>query len=422
MLCRRIFWFSLSVSGVLAVAPGLLFAQGPGQAQVAATRDIQVAASRDIQVAATRGVVVASGRSPVALYRDGISAYQTENYAKAINDLQEFAGTFGNEPELQGQMNLILYALACAYYNTGDYETAVTAFGDYLKKFPDSEWADECHFRIGTSHQMLDRYPEAIAAYQKVVSGFPSSSYTEDSAYQIGFCYLLQDKSAEALRSLKFFMENFPNSAMWGQAGAFAARATFDAGNAAGAIQLLAEIEKKKLSWSVISYCNFLAFEIGDYLFDEGDFLLALQAYRRVKTRDSLLRHQQAYVETLRAQLNAFKGSAARKADPRAAFQQERRMTSDLQQATELAERLAAIPDYDLNLYHRIGRCFFNTDNYWEARVAFARVVSRADDPAIKEAAHFDLILAISRLRRFNDLLIEADAYLATYDPEGEWN
>jgi hypothetical protein len=86
-----------------------------------------------------------------------------------------------------------------------------------------------------------------------------------------------------------------------------------------------------------------------------------------------------------------------------------------------MSAKLEALPDYDANLYHRIGRCFFNTDRFWEARTAFTRVVAIAQDEAVREAGHFDLILAVSRLRRFDDLVIEADHYLSTYDPTGKW-
>ena len=48
-------------------------------------------------------------------------------------------------------------------------------------------------------------------------------------------------------------------------------------------------------------------------------------------------------------------------------------------------------------------------------------MVAIAQDEAVREAGHFDLILAISRLRRFTDLTIEADHYLATYDTTGKW-
>ena len=91
-------------------------------------------------------------------------------------------------------------------------------------------------------------------------------------------------------------------------------------------------------------------------------------------------------------------------------------MTSDLAQAQSLLQKLESIPNYDAGLFHRIGRCFLNTDRYWEARVAFTRVVEEAQDEALKEASQFDLILVLSRMRRFEELISEADRYLAIYD------
>ena len=216
-------------------------------------------------------------------------------------------------------------------------------------------------------------------------------------------------------------MRLYPESYLWGQAGAFRARALFDNGKATEAVDMLETIEKRPRTWSVITYCNFLAFEIGDFLFDDTEYDIALKAYRRVKSRQALLRHQQNYQAALEAQLKQLQSSRVSINNMRSHFQEERRLASDLAQAREMAAKLDALPDYDANLYHRIGRCFFNTDRYWEARTAFTRVVAIAQDEAVREAGHFDLILAISRLRRFTDLTIEADHYLATYDTTGKW-
>ena len=153
----------------------------------------------------------------------------------------------------------------------------------------------------------------------------------------------------------------------------------------------------------------------------DTEYDLALKAYRRVKTRKALLGHMRNYVAALEAQLAAVQNARPDPRDIRSRFQQERRVASELAQAREMAGKLGALPHYDANLYHRIGRCFFNTDRYWEARTAFTRVVAIAQDDTVREAGHFDLILAISRLRRFDDLVIEADHYLSTYDPQGKW-
>jgi outer membrane protein assembly factor BamD (BamD/ComL family) len=359
--------------------------------------------------------------SPEALYQSGISRFIAGDYENSVQFLDQLVKVFGKEPELRTQIDLAMYARACALFNLGRHADAIKAFEEYIAQYPESKFADEVGFRIGASQQQLEEYEPAVAAYQKLRSSHPRSPYSEDALFQIGICRLIQEQSALASATFKDFMPLYPESPLWGQAGAFAARALFDDGKAAEAITMLETIEKRPRSWSIISYCNFLAFEIGDFMFDDTEYDLALKAYRRVKTRKALLSHQQDYVRALEAALKSIQSARPNPRDIKSRFQQERRIASDLAQAKEMAAKLEALPDYDANLYHRIGRCFFNTDRYWEARTAFTRVVAIAQDETVREAGHFDLILAISRLRRFDDLVIEADHYLSTYDPTGKW-
>ncbi len=359
--------------------------------------------------------------SPEALYQSGMSRFIAGDYENSVEFLDQMIQVFGKEPELRTQIDLAMYARACALFNLGRHVDAIKAFQEYIDQYPESKFADEAMFRIGASQQQEEKYAEAVKAYQTLRSTHPRSPYSEDALFQVGVCHLIEDSSALAAAAFKDFMNLYPKSPLWGQAGAFAARGIFDDGKAAEAIVMLETIEKRPRTWSVISYCNFLAFELGDYMFDDTEYDMALKAYRRVKTRKALLSHQQSYVAALEAGLKQIQKARPTLRDMKSRFQEERRLASDLAQAKEMAAKLEALPDYDANLYHRIGRCFFNTDRYWEARVAFTRVVGIAQDPAVKEAGHFDLILSISRLRRFEDLVIEADHYLSTYDPKGNW-
>ncbi len=364
---------------------------------------------------------IAPDDSPQALYQSGMSRFLAGNYEQSIEFLDQLVQVFGKEPELRQQMDLAMYARACAYYNLGRHADAIKTFEEYLVQYPESKFADEAGFRIGTARQQLEEYDLAVSAYQKLRSTHPRSAYSEDALFQIGVCRLIQEQNALASAAFKDFMSLYPDSLLAGQAGAFCARALFDDGKATEAIGMLEAIEQRPRTWSVITYCNFLAFEIGDYLFDDTEYELALKAYRRVKPRVALLRHQQTHRRQLEARLATLQQVRSSARDMRSTFQQERRIAGELAQAKEMAEKLEGLPDYDANLYHRIGRCFFNTDRYWEARAAFTRVVAIATDESVREAGHFDLILAVSRLRRFEDLVIEADAYLATYDPKGKW-
>lgn len=359
--------------------------------------------------------------SPEALYQSGMSRFVAGDYENSVEFLGQLIQVFGKEPELRTQLDLAMYARACALYNLGRAEDAIKAFEEYTAQYPESKYANEALFRIGSAQQQLEKYEPAIAAFQKLRSGYPLSAFAEDALYQTGICRLLLAHSELAAAVFRDFMQTYPDSPLRGQAGAFAARALFDNGQAEEAVAMLETLEQQPRSWSVVSYCNFLAFEIGDFLFDDTQYELALKAYRRVKPRQAILRHQEADLRTLEARLAALQAVRPNPRDIRSHFREERRLAGDLAQAREMAAKLEALPDYDANLYHRIGRCFFNTDRYWEARTAFTRVVALAQDETVREAGHFDLILAISRLRRFDDLLLEADHYLATYDPAGKW-
>ena len=359
--------------------------------------------------------------SPEALFQSGMSRFVAGNYDQSVQFLEQLVKVFGKEPELRQQIDLAMYARACALYNLGRSADAIKAFEEYIAQYPESKFADEAMFRIGSAQQQLTEYEAAVAAYQKLRSSYPRSPYAEDALYQVGICRLIQENSALASAAFKDFMALYPESPLWGQAGAFCARALFDEGKALDSITMLETIEKRPRTWSVISYCNFLAFEVGDFLFDDTEYEGALKAYRRVKPRKALLGHMLDYQQSIESELKALQSVRSSTRDIRSRFQEERRLSSSLAQAKEMSSKLESLPDYDANLYHRIGRCFFNTDRYWEARAAFTRVVAIAQDETVREAGHFDLILSISRLRRFDDLVIEADHYLSTYDPKGKW-
>ena len=360
--------------------------------------------------------------SPETLYQRGLATFTSGDYEHSLEFLDALIKVFGEEPELQQRIDLAMYARACALYNLQRYPEAIEAFNKYATKFPSSKFVDEAYFRIASSHQLNDNLGSAVTAYETLRSRFPASAYAEDALYQIGICHLLQEHSADATVAFQQFLAEYPKSRMAPQAGAYAARSLFDDGESEKAIDMLQQVEAmSNRTWAVITYCNFLAFEIGDYVFDDTEYELALRAYRRVKPRAAILRHLQEDVAALERALARVQSERIMPGTMSEHYRTERRLASILGQNKEMLQKLTSAPDYDSNLYHRIGRCFFNTDRFWEARVAFARVVATASDPDVKEAAHFDLILSISRLRRFSDLLVEADDYLATYDSEGHW-
>jgi len=357
-----------------------------------------------------------SGETPEELYVKGLTAFGSGDYGTAIQHFSEIAGHFGDEPSMKQAMEKVFYALGCSYYNAGSFAQAIETFETYARRYPEARFRDEALFRIGNAHQAEEDYNKAITSYRRLLSERPSSEFSEDAFFQIGICYMASDENEEALKTFTAFRQNAPRSPLADQAGMFQARLLFEADDLEQAIAVIADLHRHANSLDSIAYINFLGMEIGDRAFENTDYELALSAYRHIRTRGSILRLQRKWIETVKSRLSVLDrrgGGGVEQASQ--TFRERRQLQQSLFQAETLLAKLEETPSYDASLWHRMGRCFFALDRYWEARVAFARVVDEETDETIREVSHFDLILVLQRMRRFNDLIARADGYLEQF-------
>lgn len=358
---------------------------------------------------------------PDALYQNGLNAFNAGRYPEAAQAFQQLVSTFGEEPSMQKAMEAVYYALGSTYFNLANYPEAVTAFEEYLKRFPGADLREEVTFRLGSAEFLQQNYDQALAAFKQVLEQWPNSVFSEDAAFQAAMCLRQQEKTAELMPALEEFIGNFPNSELLPQARLYLARGYFDAGKLVPALEQIEQLPATGRNMDHMVYANFLAIEIGDAAFDNTQYDLALRAYRRVRTKAALFRIQNRLVAEREAELNALQRQKVDPLQAAAHFRAQRRLQSAVSMAHDALERLEKIPDYDGGLFHRIGRCFFAIDRYWESLVAFTRVKAEATEPAIIEAGHFDLVLSLNRLRRFEDLVEEADRYLAEYGKDQKY-
>jgi len=353
--------------------------------------------------------------APDTLYKRGLGSFAAQDYTTAAQAFQELIERFGSEPSLEKEMESVYYALGCSYYNLGDYPSAITTFESYAQRYPQARFLDEAIFRIAAAQQSLENYNEAIATYERLVREHPKSLFAEDAAFQIGVCYLIQEDFDNAAKIFDSFQRGFSDSELVPQAAVFQARCLFQLGKLGESLDALDRLAKHSRKLDHIAYGNFLAMEIGDMAYEDTDYDTALRAYRHVRTKNSLLRIQRKHVNRLQRALRRLEKQRPSPQHITERFRRERRLRSTLSQARDILQMLESMPDYDAGLFHRIGRCFLNSDRFWEARVAFTRVVDEATDEKIREAAQFDLVLVIVRLRQFGDVIEEATRYLMSY-------
>ncbi|HMP72190.1 MAG TPA: tetratricopeptide repeat protein [Kiritimatiellia bacterium] len=352
---------------------------------------------------------------PEELYSKGLQAYLGNRFEEAIPYFRTLDEIFGREPQLQRLMETALYGLASSLYNVGEYVESIAAFTAYQTRFPQARFQDEVVFRIATAYQILEDYPKALETYRMLLTRMRGSPFAEDAGFQVALTHMAANEPAQAVAAFEAFVTDFPRSDMVPQALVFLARSYFDAGDLHKALDTLERVGDQTRQLDHIVYANFLAMEIGDAAFEDVDFKTALRAFRRVRTIDEMRRFQARQIGRVRDALEEMRRVEVDPANLAEHFRMERRARATLANLSEAMLQLAKTPDYDAGLFHRVGRCFYSIDRFWEARTAYARALAEAEDAVFRETAHFDLILAINRMRRFEDLVEEADRYLELY-------
>ena len=148
-------------------------------------------------------------RSEAAQFQAAICSYklspkasldQSETEA-AVNEFQLFMDRYPTTPyrdscqqyvdELRHKLEVKSYESATLYHHTQQYKSAVIAFENALKDYPDTPYRDEIQWLIvdsyyqyanlSTERRKLERYNNTIEAFLTFVARFPDSQYMNEA-------------------------------------------------------------------------------------------------------------------------------------------------------------------------------------------------------------------------------------------------
>jgi tol-pal system protein YbgF len=104
------------------------------------------------------------------------------------------------------------YDAALNIFKGGDYKGASSAFGDFLKRYPQSGYAASAQYWLGNSLYAQRDYKGAIAAQQAVVKNYPDNPKVADALLNIASSYTELKDKASARKSLETLIAKYPNS------------------------------------------------------------------------------------------------------------------------------------------------------------------------------------------------------------------
>lgn len=106
-----------------------------------------------------------------------------------------------------------MYEAAIGEFRQGNFEDAERALDAFLLQYPESAYAPEATFWLGSSQYALKKYKQAVQTQSRVVDAYPDSGRAPDALLNKGFAELELKRRKSARQTFREVQERYPDSA-----------------------------------------------------------------------------------------------------------------------------------------------------------------------------------------------------------------
>jgi tol-pal system protein YbgF len=142
----------------------------------------------------------------------------TASAAQASTNQPPAVATGGNTAPVDSAGEQQAYQKAFDTLRELRYDQAVTAFQDFLAKYPKGRYAHIAQYWIGEADYAQRKFKQAIVDYQKLIDNYPTSPKLAEAMLKIGYSQyeLKNNKAAETI--LNQLIKSYPGTTEAGQA------------------------------------------------------------------------------------------------------------------------------------------------------------------------------------------------------------
>jgi TolA-binding protein len=134
------------------------------------------------------------------------------------DDFMERANTFFSRyPDHPIGAN-VLTTVAQYYWHNNQVESTIAAYRELLKKYSQSDLADDVQFNLGEIYREQRDFQNAILEFGQVVKQYPRSDHLVDAYFEIAQGYFALGDYRRALEGYDRVVKKFPNSHLAGKA------------------------------------------------------------------------------------------------------------------------------------------------------------------------------------------------------------
>jgi len=139
------------------------------------------------------------------------SAQQSLAASQAQQQAQQAAQAQAPPPD-------VLYNNGLRDYNGGKTDLAMQEFSDYIKFYPNTDFAGNCYFYLGELQFKQGNYQQAVQSYDQVLQNFPSGNKAASAQLRKGFALIELGKQDDGVAELRHLIQRYPRSSEAGQA------------------------------------------------------------------------------------------------------------------------------------------------------------------------------------------------------------
>jgi tol-pal system protein YbgF len=105
-----------------------------------------------------------------------------------------------------------LYNTAYADFSKGNYALAISGFGEYQQRFPDSALADNAFYWIAECHFSQGDYGAAIGALDDLLARYPESDKAPAANLKKALAFQEQNQIGQAIIQYRYVVSAFPDT------------------------------------------------------------------------------------------------------------------------------------------------------------------------------------------------------------------
>ncbi len=179
------------------------------QEQIEALHASLEVTTRQLQNISMALAAVRAGSQPVAVLPPVTAVADEEAEAAAFA-----AGTAAATAMSGGSATTpeALYRSAYEDYMRGNYDLAADGFGEYLKRYPNTELADNALYWIGECFDAQDESQQALDTFTLVVEDYPTSDKAAAAQLKKGLIYLKMGDQGQGVVNLQYVVYEHPGT------------------------------------------------------------------------------------------------------------------------------------------------------------------------------------------------------------------